>query len=178
MKSIKFKLRKSRNFYEFLSIKEINKKVKEPLFLKDKDKEKEIEYNLYLIIKSLNNILSNFSCILFSNNDNSKQELNYLDIEEYLKNFHSKPYYQYKVYPLIEILKQVYLKSKKEKSFLNSVKEMNITVNEENKITETQIDCLNYILIIQYEKLLLLDQEIYDIFVYLKDIFSFFKDEY
>ena len=47
MKTLKNKLKKSKkDSYELLTIKEINKKVKEPISIKDKEKEKEIEYNL------------------------------------------------------------------------------------------------------------------------------------
>ena len=60
MKTLKNKLKKSKkDSYELLTIKEINKKVKEPISIKDKEKEKEIEYNLVLILKSLNNIICN-----------------------------------------------------------------------------------------------------------------------
>ena len=172
MKNSKLNKRLSRKDYlETLSVKDINKKVKDPI----STKEKENEYNLVLIIKSLNSIINN---IPKNSYNNSRQELNYSDIELYLKKFHSKPYYKYKIFPLLEILEAIYIKTKKEKAFLNSAKEMNITINEENKIVDSQIDRLNYILISHYEKLLLLDNEVYDIFFYLKDIFSYLYDEY
>ena len=43
---------------KFLTIKEINKKVKDLLSIKEKDKEKEkkVEFNLVLILKTLNYI--------------------------------------------------------------------------------------------------------------------------
>lgn len=174
MKNSKINKRLSRkDFLEILSVKDINKKVKEPI----PSKEKESEYNLVLIIKSLNSVINNNPKNLMSNN-NSRQELNYSDIELYLKKFRSKPYYKYKIFPLLEILETIYIKTKKEKAFLNAAKEMNITINEENKIVDSQIDRLNYILISQYEKLLKLDNEVYDIFFYLKDIFSYLYDEY
>ena len=185
MKSLKNRLRRSKKLTnEFLSIKEINKKVKEfiPIKEKDKDKEKDkeidVEYNLVLILKSLKNILNNSSRNIFSSVDSLKNELNYIDIEAYLNQFHSKPYFKYKIYPLLEILKETHLKNKKEKAFLHSAKEMNITINEQNKITESQIDCLNYMLIFQYERLLLLENNVFEIFVYLKDIFSYLKGDY
>ena len=174
MKNSKLNKRLSRKDYlEVLSVKDINKKVKEPI----PTKEKESEYNLVLIIKSLNSVINNIPKNLISSN-NSRQELNYSDIELYLKKFHSKPYYKYKIFPLLEILETIYIKTKKEKAFLNSAKEMNITINEENKIVDSQIDRLNYILISHYEKLLLLDNDVYDIFFYLKDIFPYLYDEY
>ena len=174
MKSLK-KLRKSKkDFFELLSIKDINKKVKEPLPVKDKD----IEYNLVLILKSLNNIVCHSSQSSSANSDNLKQDLNFIEIEAYLKQFQSKPYYKYKIAPLIEILKEFYLKAKKEKAFLNTAKDMNITINEKNTITDSQIDRLNYMLINNYERLLLLDNEIYDVFYFLKDIFTFLTDDY
>ena len=179
MKSLKIKLRKSKkDCYELLTIKEINKKVKEQIPLKEKDKEKDLEYNLVLIIKSLNNILYNSSLNLTSSVDNLRNELNFIDIEAYLNLFRSKHYFKYKVSPLLEVLIEIFLKTKKQKAFLHVAKEMNIAINEENKITENQINCLNYMLIFQYEKFLSLDNDIFDIFIYLKDIFSYLKDEY
>ena len=173
MKSLK-KLRKSkRDVFDLLSIKDINKKVKDPLPVKDK----EIEYNLVLIIKSLNNIICH-SGSLSLNSDNFKQELNFIEIEAYLKQFQSKPYYQNKIAPLIEVLKVLYLKTKKEKAFLNIAKDMNITINEKNMITDSQIDLLNYMLINSYERLILLDSDIFDVFYFLKDIFTFLTDDY
>ena len=131
MKNSKLNKRLSRKDYlEVLSVKDINKKVKEPI----PTKEKESEYNLVLIIKSLNSVINNIPKNLISSN-NSRQELNYSDIELYLKKFHSKPYYKYKIFPLLEILETIYIKTKKEKAFLNSAKEMNITINEENKMS-------------------------------------------
>lgn len=177
MKSIK-KTKRSKRDYELLTIKEINKKVKELYTNKDKDKDKEVEYNLVLIIKSLNSILYNHSKNLYSSVDSLKQEMNFADIEQYLNQFQSKPYYKYKIFPLLEILKELNLKTKKEKAFLNSAKDMNIIINRENKITDSQIDCLNYMLIIQYERFLLLNNEIYEIFIFLKDIFTYLKNEY
>ena len=178
MKSLKIKLKKGKkDSYELLTIKEINKKVKEPVPIKDKEKEKEIEYNLVLILKSINNIICN-SSNLMSSVDTLKNELNFIDIETYLNQFHSKPYYKYKIFPLLEILKELFLKSKKQKGFLHIVKDLNIIINEENQITDRQIDRLNYMLIYQYDKLLLLDNEIYDIFIYLKDIFPYIKHDY
>ena len=178
MKTLKNKLKKSKkDSYELLTIKEINKKVKEPISIKDKEKEKEIEYNLVLILKSLNNNICN-PLNLMSSIETLKNELNFLDIETYLNQFRSKPYYKYKIYPLLEFLKELFLKSKKQKGFLHIVKDMNIIITEENKITDRQIDRLNYMLIFQYEKLLLLDNEIYDIFIYLKDIFPYLKHDY
>ena len=178
MKSLKNKKKKGKkDTYELLTIKEINKKVKEPIPIKDKEKEKEIEYNLVLILKSLNNIIFNPSNLM-TNVDTLKNELNFIDIEAYLNHFHSKPYYKYKIFPLLEFLKELYLKSKKQNGFLHIVKDMNRTINEENKITDRQIDCLNYMLIFQYDKLLLLDNEIYDIFIYLKDIFTYLTNDY
>ena len=175
MKNLKQKIRKSkRDIFELLTIKDINKKVKEPIPVKDK----ESEYNLVLILKSLNNILTNSLGSLLFINDSLKQELNILDIQEYLNKFNSKPYYKYKIVPLLEILKELFLKTKKEKAFLIIAKEMNITITGKNKITDTQIDRLNYMLIINYERLLLLDNEVYDFFFYLKDIISFLTDDY
>ena len=53
MKDNQNKLRRSKkDFYEILSVKDINKKVKEVI-----TKEKEKDYQLVLIIKSLNNII-------------------------------------------------------------------------------------------------------------------------
>ena len=161
---------------KFLTIKEINKKVKDLLSIKEKDKEKEkkVEFNLVLILKTLNYILYNNSKNLYSNIDSLKQELNFNDMETYLNQFQSKSYYKYKIFPLLEILKALYLKTKKEKVFLNCAKEMNITINQNNKINDSQIDRLNYMLIIQYERfLLLLDNDIFDIFVFLTDIFTY-----
>ena len=178
MKSLKNKLRKSKKDFEILSIKDINKKVKDLLAIKEKEKEKDAEINLILIIKSLNIILYNHSNNLYSNVDNLRQELNFTDIESYLNQFQSKPYYKYKIFPLLEILKELYLKTKKEKAFLNCAKEMNITINQDNRITDSQIDRLNYMLIMQYERFLLLDNEIFDVFVFLKDIFTYLKDDY
>ena len=173
MKSLKNKLRKSKKDFEILSIKDINKKVKDLLAIKEKEKEKDAEINLIIIIKSLNIILYNHSNN--SNVDNLRQELNFTDIESYLNQFQSKPYYKYKIFPLLEILKELYLKTKKEKAFLNCAKEMNITINQDNRITDSQIDRLNYMLIIQYERFLLLDNEIFDVFVFFKRYFYIFK---
>ena len=160
-----------------MKLREQNWKQKIKKKIKDKEKEKEIEYNLVLILKSLNNIICN-PLNLMSSIETLKNELNFLDIETYLNQFRSKPYYKYKIYPLLEFLKELFLKSKKQKGFLHIVKDMNIIITEENKITDRQIDRLNYMLIFQYEKLLLLDNEIYDIFIYLKDIFPYLKHDY
>ena len=76
MKNSKLNKRLSRKDYlELLSVKDINKKVKEPI----PTKEKESEYSLVLIIKSLNNVINNIPKNLISSN-NSRQELNYSDI--------------------------------------------------------------------------------------------------
>ena len=175
MKSLRFKLKKNKKeIFEVLCIKDINKKVKEPLSIKDK----ETEFNLVLILKSLNYILCHTSRSLLSNSDSSKQELNFLDIRDYLNKFNSKPYYKYKIVPLLEILNELYLKTKKEKAFIDIAKEMNEKVTEKKRITDIQIDCLNYMLIMNYERLLLLDNDVYDLFLYLKDIISFLTENY
>ena len=73
-----------------LSIKEINKKVKD--LLPSKEDEAENEYHLAIILRSLMNILFNFLRQLNLGN-HPTQELIIFSEENYLEKFKSKSYY-------------------------------------------------------------------------------------
>ena len=145
---------------EFLSIKEINKKVKDLLPLKEDEAEN--EYNLAIILKSLIYILYNFSRQLNLGND-PKQELIIPSIEKYLEKFKSKPYYDIKISPIINFLKSHYLLSKQEKAFLTTIKDIKLGISKVRKLNDNQIDRINYILVKNFEKLINFD-EIVEIF--------------
>ena len=157
---------------KFLTIKEINKKVKEQIPLKDN--ENESEYYLTLIIKSLVNILENSS-----KNVNlefpSKQEINISSIITYLNQFKEKVYYDDKISPIIDFINSHYLLSKKEKSFLPVIKDINECVRKEKKLTNSQIDRINYMVIFNFEKFLNFEEK-FDFFPHLIDIISKIKE--
>ena len=164
------KLLKKKKDSEFLSIKEINKKVK--LLTPLKDNESDNEYNLAIILKSLTNILYNFSRQLNLGND-SKQELDIKNITQYLIQFKNKPYYIIKICPIIYFLKSHFLLSKKEKAFLITIKDIQLNINEVNHLNDNQIDCINYILIKNFEALFTLNENweiILDLFYIFKEI--------
>ena len=164
------KLLKKKKDSEFLSIKEINKKVK--LLTPLKDNESDNEYNLAIILKSLTNILYNFSRQLNLGND-SKQELDIKNITQYLIQFKNKPYYIIKICPIICFLKSHFLLSKKEKAFLITIKDIQLNINEVNHLNDNQIDCINYILIKNFEALFTLNENweiILDLFYIFKEI--------
>ena len=158
---------------EFLSIKEINKKVKD--LMPSKENESENEYNLVIIIKSLMNILYNFSIQLNLGND-PKQELSIYSIIKYLDKFKSKPYYNIKVLPIIHFLKSHYLLSRQEKAFIAIIKDIKVNLNKVKKLNDNQIDCINYMLIKNFEKLINL-KEIADLFSNLFYMFSELKSK-
>ena len=164
------KLLKKKKDSEFLSIKEINKKVK--LLTPLKDNESDNEYNLAKILKSLTNILYNFSRQLNLGND-SKQELDINNITQYLIQFKNKSYYNIKICPIIYFLKSHFLLSKKEKAFLITIKDIQLNINEVNHLNDNQIDCINYILIKNFEALFTLNENweiILDLFYIFKEI--------
>ena len=134
---------------DFLTIKEINKKVKEQTPLKEKDPEN--EYLLTIILKSIVNALYQFSRQLNIGN-NSKQELNLANIELYLNQFKEKEYFNIKVMPIIEFLKSYYILSKKEAGFLYIMNDILENFINNKKITNSQIDIINYYLIYRFDK--------------------------
>ena len=134
---------------ELLQIKELNKKVKENTPLKEKDEEK--EYNLVIILKSLLNIFYNASRQLNLGND-TKEELNIPAIEAYFDQFLDKPYYNIKIYPILEILKSYYILSKQESGFKYAIEDIKNYLDNNKKITDSQIDIINYILINRFKK--------------------------
>ena len=134
---------------EFLTIKEINKKVKEHTPLKDKEHEN--EFLLTVILKSIVNALYQFSRQLNLGND-SKQELNIANIELYLNQFKEKPYFNVKVLPIIEFLKSYYILSKKETGFLYIMNDIQENLINSKIITDSQIDIINYFLIYRFDK--------------------------
>ena len=134
---------------EFLSIKDINKKVKELTPLKEDDED--TEYNLTMILKSIMNTLYIFSRNLNLVND-SKQELNIQSIEAYLNQFKDKSYYNIKIETIINFMKSYNILSKQEKGFVSTIKEIKNRIVNEKKITNNQIDTINYILIYQFQK--------------------------
>jgi hypothetical protein len=90
---------------EFLSVKDLNKRVNELIPLKENQSLN--EFNLTIIIKSLINILYNFSRQINLGND-PKQELNIPSISKYLNQFKEKPYYDKKIFPIRYFLKSHY----------------------------------------------------------------------
>ena len=134
---------------ELLQIKELNKKVKENTPLKEKDEES--EYNLVIILKSLLNILYNASRQVNLGND-SKDELNIPAIEAYFEQFSDKPYYNIKIIPTLEMLKSYYILSKQESGFKNAIEDIKNYLTNNKKITDNQIDIINYILINRFKK--------------------------
>ena len=134
---------------EFLPIKEINKRVKEQTPLKEKDEEN--EYNLVIILKSLLNVLYNYSRQINLASD-AKQELNIPALEEYFEQFQEKPYYNIKIEPILDVIKSYFILSKQEKGFIRAIKSIQASLNKNKKITDNQIDIINYILINRFQK--------------------------
>ena len=153
---------------DFLSIKEINKKIKEQTPIKEKNEES--EYNLVIILKSLLNVLYNYSRQINLAND-AKQELNIKDIEAYFEQFKDKSYYNIKINPILEIIKSYYILSKQEKGFINAIKDIKNNIHNNKNITDNQIDMINYILINRFQKLIGFEDS-FEIFFNLYNIFD------
>ena len=154
---------------EFLSVKDLNKRVNELMPLKENQSFN--EYNLTIIIKSLINILYNFSRQLNLGND-PKQELNIPLISKYLNQFKQKPYYDKKIFPIIYFLKSHYLLSRQEKAFTTIIKDIKSDIIKVKKINDHQIDNINYILINNFKKLVNLNESC-EIF---SNLFYIFKE--
>ena len=164
---------KKKEVTEFLSTKEINKKVKELVPLKENEPDN--EYNLAIILKSLVNILYNYSRQINLGND-SKQELDIPAIDNYFNQFKTKSYYNIKILPITYFIKSHYLLSKKERGFLNSIKDINYNINKEKKLNDNQIDRINYIIINNFQKFIN-SQEKSEIFSFLFYIFKNFNEK-
>ena len=173
MKSLKDKLKRTKknDVLDFLSPKEINKKLKEFLTKKEKEPDNEKEFILYKIIISLNHLLKYNSSI--EDKSNFGQELNFSDIIYFFDFFKEKAFYSVKIYPLLEIIKTLYLHNSKGKIFLKTIQDIFQTVNKEKKITDNQIDRINYILITHYDTLLNLNTDSFNIFLCLKGIYKY-----
>ena len=164
MKKIFFKKKEN----EFLQIKEINKKIIEQTPLKEKGEES--EYNLVIILKSLINILYNYSRQINLAND-AKQELNIPALEAYFKQFQEKSYYKNKINPILEIIKSYNILSKQEKGFISAIKDIQKYIHNNKKITDNQIDIINYILINKFQKFISFENSC-EIFFNLYNIFD------
>ena len=164
---------KKKEVTEFLSTKEINKKVKELVPLKENEPDN--EYNLAIILKSLVNILYNYSRQINLGND-SKQELDIPAIDNYFDRFKTKSYYNIKILPITYFIKSHYLLSKKERGFLNSIKDINYNINKEKKLNDNQIDRINYIIINNFQKFIN-SKEKSEIFSFLFYIFKNFNEK-
>ena len=105
----------------------------------------------------------------------SKQELNISSIITYLNQFKEKVYYDDKISPIIDFINSHYLLSKKEKSFLPVIKDINECVRKEKKLTNSQIDRINYMVIFNFEKFLNFEEK-FDFFPHLIDIISKIKE--
>ena len=154
---------------EFLSVKDLNKRVNELIPLKENQSLN--EFNLTIIIKSLINILYNFSRQINLGND-PKQELNIPSISKYLNQFKEKPYYDKKIFPIRYFLKSHYLLSKQEKAFTTTIKNIKSEIFKVKKLNDAQIDSINYILVNNFKKLVNLN-ETCEIF---SNIFYMFKE--
>ena len=173
MKNIKDKFLKIKknNVHGILSPKEINKKLKEVLPKIERESDNEKEFILYKIVISLNHIIKNNS--LTGNKNNFGQELNFSDIIIFLELFKEKKFYQVKIYPLLEIMKTLYLLNSKGKIFLKTIQEIFHIANKEKNITNNQIDKINYILISHFDSLMSLNTDSFNIFLYLKEIYKY-----
>ena len=84
---------------EIKEIDELNKKFKEGL-----NNKKPLDENLLVsLLKKANSFIYNYSNIILSN-PSLINELNINDIEKYLQNYKDKPYFETKIYPLIQAL--------------------------------------------------------------------------
>ena len=154
---------------EFLTIKEINKRVKEQTPLKEEEPEN--EYLLTIILKSIINVLYQYSRQLNLGND-SKQELNIPNIKLYLNQFKEKSYFNIKVSPIIDFLNSYFILSKKEAGFLYIMNDIQENLKDNKNITNNQIDIINYFLINRFDKFINMKESsefIYNLFLIIEN---------
>ena len=82
----------------------------------------------------------------------AKQEINIPALEDYFEQFQDKPYYKIKIEPILDVIKSYFILSKQEKGFIRAIKSIQASLNKNKKITDNQIDIINYILINRFQK--------------------------